>query len=95
MDGRLDAGTDWPLVMIATDGELETVIMKPGDMVLFESSRVIHGRPAVLQGDYYVNSFFYFIPLDGWDTAQISARLSGGGLEGRGQAYYRRENDEL
>jgi hypothetical protein len=37
--------------------------MEPGDMVLYESLSVIHGRPFPLQGEYYANLFVHFEPL--------------------------------
>jgi hypothetical protein len=37
--------------------------MKPGDMVMYESHSVIHGRPYPLQGGYYANSFLRFEPI--------------------------------
>jgi hypothetical protein len=38
--------------------------MAPGDMVLYESSTVVHGRPAPLQGRYFANVFIHFMPVD-------------------------------
>ena len=58
----------WPLEIINFGGEREEIIMNPGDMVLFESSRLVHGRPATLKGEYYVNSFFYYTPNTGWNV---------------------------
>lgn len=58
----LDQGSDWPLEVVDFHGERKRMTMEPGDMVLFESSKVIHGRPEPLPGDYYVNVFFYYRP---------------------------------
>jgi len=64
---------DWPLEVIGHDGLAYNVTMKPGDMVLYESHSVIHGRPFPLSGkkknkeeklkcDYYANLFVHFEP---------------------------------
>jgi prolyl 4-hydroxylase len=37
--------------------------MEPGDLVLYESHSVIHGRPFKLRGNYYANIFVHFEPL--------------------------------
>ncbi len=59
----------WPLEIIGYDGIRREILMSPGDMLLFESSRLVHGRPKTLQGEFYVNSFFYFTPREGWDLS--------------------------
>jgi len=50
--------------------------MKPGDMVLYESHSLIHGRPFPLKGRFFANIFIHFEPTgnlidsDGKVTAQ-------------------------
>jgi hypothetical protein len=36
--------------------------MEPGDMVLYESHSVMHGRPFPYTGEYYANVFIHFEP---------------------------------
>jgi len=36
--------------------------MEPGDMVLYESHSIIHGRPFALKGKFYANLFIHFAP---------------------------------
>jgi len=36
--------------------------MEPGDMVLYESGSLIHGRPFPLKGRFYANIFIHFEP---------------------------------
>ena len=38
--------------------------MEPGDAVLYESAKCMHGRPKALQGDQYVNEFFHYRPMN-------------------------------
>lgn len=41
----------WPLAIMGNDGKTHEVTMKPGEMVLYESARLAHGRPHALDGD--------------------------------------------
>eukprot|EP01083_Nonionella_stella_P004945 14447_1 len=36
--------------------------MEPGDLVLYESHSLIHGRPFPLKGKYFANIFIHFQP---------------------------------
>mmetsp|Transcript_22391 Transcript_22391/g.32097 ORF Transcript_22391/g.32097 Transcript_22391/m.32097 type:complete len:347 (-) Transcript_22391:298-1338(-) len=40
---------------------------RPGEMVLYESGSLIHGRPFPLKGGYYANVFIHFEPVSGPD----------------------------
>jgi hypothetical protein len=40
-----------------------TAIFVSGEMILYESHSVIHGRPFPLEGDFYANIFAHFEPL--------------------------------
>jgi len=64
-----DVEKDWPLEIYDHDGNLHQVIMKPGDAVLYESARLIHGRTFPLIGNSYSNFFIHFMPIDisNWD----------------------------
>jgi len=57
-----DTDEPWPLEVIGHDGKAENVTMEPGDMVLYESHSVIHGRPFPLKGRYFANLFVHFEP---------------------------------
>lgn len=52
-----DVDEDWPLEVFGRDGLAYNVTMKPGDMVLYESHSLIHGRPFPLIGQYFANIF--------------------------------------
>ena len=52
-----DVDEDWPLEVYGRDGLAVNVTMKPGDMVLYESHSLIHGRPFPLKGRYFANIF--------------------------------------
>ena len=40
-----DVDEPWPLEVIGHDGIATNVTMEPGDMVLYESHSVVHGKP--------------------------------------------------
>lgn len=47
-----DVDEDWVLEVFDHDGKAHNVTMEPGDMVLYESHSVVHGRPFPLQGRF-------------------------------------------
>eukprot|EP00558_Chaetoceros_sp_UNC1202_P011579 CAMPEP_0197240252 /NCGR_PEP_ID=MMETSP1429-20130617/6576_1 /TAXON_ID=49237 /ORGANISM="Chaetoceros sp., Strain UNC1202" /LENGTH=407 /DNA_ID=CAMNT_0042699851 /DNA_START=1 /DNA_END=1224 /DNA_ORIENTATION=+ len=57
-----DVDEPWPLEVIGHDGKAKNITMEPGDMVLYESHSVVHGRPFPLKGRYYANVFIHFEP---------------------------------
>jgi len=57
-----DVDEDWPLEVFGRDGLAYNVTMQPGDMVLYESHSLIHGRPFSLKGRYFANIFIHFQP---------------------------------
>jgi len=52
-----DLEEDWPLEVYGRDGLAYNVTMKSGDMVLYESHSLIHGRPFPMKGKYFANIF--------------------------------------
>ena len=62
---NVDQDVDEPWFLEAYDhaGVAHNVSMAPGDLVLYESHSVIHGRPFPMKGKYYANIFVHFEPL--------------------------------
>jgi prolyl 4-hydroxylase len=58
-----DVDEPWPIEVYGHDGKAYNVTMEPGDMVLYESHSVLHGRPFPLKGRYYANIFVHFEPV--------------------------------
>ena len=58
-----DVDEPWPIEVIAHDGTAHNITMEPGDMVLYESHSVLHGRPFALKGRYFANVFIHFEPI--------------------------------
>jgi hypothetical protein len=60
---------DWPLEILDHDGVLHSVVMSPGDLLLYESAKLLHGRPRPLDGSNYANVFVHYRPHDGWKVS--------------------------
>jgi len=58
-----DVDEPWPIEVIGHDGRAHNVTMEPGDMVLYESHSVLHGRPFPLKGRFFANIFIHFEPV--------------------------------
>lgn len=59
-----DLDEPWPIEVYDHLGRAHNVTMQPGDIVLYESHTVVHGRPAPLKGRFYANVFVHFMPVD-------------------------------
>lgn len=74
-----DTDEPWPIEVIGHDGKAHNVTMEPGDMVLYESHSILHGRPFPLKGRFYANIFIHFEPTG--HSLRHEARLSGGKVD--------------
>jgi len=52
----------WPLDIFNHESEEFNVNMETGEMILYESARLVHGRQQRLDGESYVGLFVHFIP---------------------------------
>jgi len=59
-----DVDEPWPLEVIGHDGRAHNVTMVPGDMVLYESHSILHGRPFAMKGRFMANIFIHFAPVE-------------------------------
>jgi hypothetical protein len=57
---------DWPLLVQDYEGNVIEVHMTPGDLVFYESSRILHGRPSVFRGSWYTSLFLHYMPINYW-----------------------------
>jgi len=72
VDHALDS--PWPLSIRSIDGQLSQVDMQPGELVFYEGSRLAHGRPYPLDGDFYAGIFVHYYPADTSRTVLDAAR---------------------
>eukprot|EP00484_Ammonia_sp_Unknown_P006323 CAMPEP_0197055822 /NCGR_PEP_ID=MMETSP1384-20130603/74021_1 /TAXON_ID=29189 /ORGANISM="Ammonia sp." /LENGTH=529 /DNA_ID=CAMNT_0042489545 /DNA_START=21 /DNA_END=1610 /DNA_ORIENTATION=- len=62
----------WPLQVIGFDGKLVDVTLQPGEMILYEGHKLIHGRPYPFNGTLFANAFIHFKPVGwAWSTGQV------------------------
>ena len=57
---------DWPLYIKDNQGRDHAVVIRPGEMVWYESARLVHGRPQPLNGAYFDNLFIHYKPVGDW-----------------------------
>lgn len=74
-----DTDEPWPIEVIGHDGKAHNVTMEPGDMVLYESHSVLHGRPYPLKGRYYANLFIHFEPTG--HSLRHDAKMNSGDID--------------
>ncbi len=58
-----DVDEPWPLEVIGHDGKAHNLTMEPGEMLLYESHTILHGRPFPLNGRYFANYFMHYTPV--------------------------------
>lgn len=66
--------TPWPLAIMGSDGLTHEVTMEAGEMILYESARLAHGRPHALDGDRYCNGFVHMRPT-GHEWPEMIGRM--------------------
>lgn len=73
-----DVEEDWALEVYDHEGTAHNLTMAPGDMIMYESHSVIHGRPFSFRGNFYANVFVHFEPIGpsgGLDANVLDADL--------------------
>jgi len=55
---------DWPLVIEDNYYRTHRIMIKPGEVILYEGGRLIHGRPIMFEGHSFANMFCHFKPID-------------------------------
>ena len=63
MNVAQDVNGPWTIKVYAHNGKAYNSTMEPGDMVLYKSHSVLHGRPFPLNGKFYANFFIHFEPI--------------------------------
>lgn len=66
---HIDSSEDaepWPIFIEDFNGNTHEVILTPGDILFYESSKCFHGRPRKLDGSWYSSIFVHYYPKEGW-----------------------------
>ena len=67
--------SDWPLQIYDHDGRLHEVTLKEGEMVWYESAKMVHARATPLNGSYFENIFVHYMPRSrSWFKKDFSMR---------------------
>lgn len=73
----------WPLEVVAFDGDIYRHEHPAGTMILYESSKLIHGRPYHNKGPPHLGAFCHFKPVNvdlvkaaAWEKVATNARLN-------------------
>lgn len=59
---KQDVKEDWPLQIFDHSGKMHEILLKPGEMVWYESASLVHGRVKPLNGSYFENLFVHYMP---------------------------------
>lgn len=57
----------WPLEIIGLDGARHEVVLRPGQLLFYESAKLSHGRPSTFTGNWYTSVFLHYRPR-AWTT---------------------------
>jgi hypothetical protein len=52
----------WPIVIEDYHGKTISLVLHPGDLLLYESAKNFHGRPTYFDGSFYTSLFVHFQP---------------------------------
>lgn len=64
--GSSEDSDPWPIYIEDFFGNTHEVILTPGDVLFYESSKCTHGRPKPFNGSWYTSVFVHYHPI-GWD----------------------------
>ena len=59
----------WPLVIEDFQGNTNEVVLESGDMLFYESSKCLHGRPKRFKGKWYSSLFVHYYPAEDWNVS--------------------------
>jgi hypothetical protein len=66
-----DDSQPWPLYIEDLQGETHAVTLTSGDLLFYESCKLMHGRPKPLNGSWYSSVFVHYYPADGWSDRKM------------------------
>ena len=61
---RSEDAEPWPILIEDYQGNLNEVLLQPGDLLFYESSKCWHGRPKRFRGSWYSSVFAHYYPKD-------------------------------
>jgi len=64
----------WPILIEDFQGNTNEVVLESGDLMFYESSKCIHGRPHKFNGSWYSSIFVHYFPT-GWNQEQAELNI--------------------
>ena len=61
-------GPEWPLQIFDHFFRTVKITLKPGEMLMYESASLIHGRPTFLEMEAFANYLIHYISKDWHET---------------------------
>ncbi len=61
--------------MIDLQGKKSEIILHPGEMLLYESAKMPHGRVKPFKGNFFDNVFVHFKPSKAWYDEEYALDL--------------------
>ena len=59
-----DVNREWALEIYGYDNKLHNVFLKPGEIFFYEGAKLLHGRTRPLDGQFFVNLFLHYRPVE-------------------------------
>jgi hypothetical protein len=56
----------WPIFIEDFQGNTNEVVLESGDILFYESSKLVHGRPRPFNGSWYSSLFVHYYPAKDW-----------------------------
>ena len=72
-----DVDENWSLEVIDFDGIRREINLEEGEMLLYESGTLIHGRPLPYKGRVFANCFLHYKPVQNWNWRRFYERRNG------------------
>ncbi|CAB9525079.1 expressed unknown protein [Seminavis robusta] len=63
---RSEDSQPWPVLIEDFKGNTHEIELQPGDILFYESSKCLHGRPSKYYGSWYTSVFVHYYPTNGW-----------------------------
>ena len=64
------------MTILDNEDQKKKIVLKPGEMLLYESAKVPHGRQFPLEGEYYENILVHFGLMDPLSWMQVQSPTS-------------------
>jgi hypothetical protein len=56
----------WPFFIEDLEGRTHEIVLTPGDILLYEAAKLLHGRPRPFKGTWHTSVYAHYRPAHGW-----------------------------